>query len=176
MSASSTGMTPAQGPVDPIGMDRQEIENFLYVEAELLDEWRLDEWLELFTEDARYVVPCNDCPDGDPTRDLVLIDDDMVRLRSRVDRLNSRKAHREYPHASTSHQVTNVKIVEFNADDVAVRAAFTVWRFRNGSDDHYVGRYDYKLRRSEGRLKIARKRVVMQMSSLRPAATVSILL
>ena len=45
---------------------REEVEDFLYQEAELLDEWRLDEWAALFTEDARYVVPTTDLPDGDP--------------------------------------------------------------------------------------------------------------
>jgi len=35
----------------------REVENFLVREAALLDEWRLDDWLALFTEDARYLVP-----------------------------------------------------------------------------------------------------------------------
>ena len=49
---------------------REEVEDFLYQEAELLDEWRLDEWAALFTEDARYIVPTTDLPDGDPQKDL----------------------------------------------------------------------------------------------------------
>ena len=61
------------------------------------------------TEQTRYVVPCNDTPDGDPAQDLVLIDDDELRMRLRVERLNSRKAHREYPHSRTNHQVFNVR-------------------------------------------------------------------
>ena len=36
---------------------RQEAEDLLYKEAALLDEWRLDEWLELLTEDATYEIP-----------------------------------------------------------------------------------------------------------------------
>ncbi|MDP6228622.1 MAG: aromatic-ring-hydroxylating dioxygenase subunit beta, partial [Dehalococcoidia bacterium] len=43
-----------------------EVEQFLYHEAALLDEWRLDEWLTFFTDDARYVVPTTDLPEGDP--------------------------------------------------------------------------------------------------------------
>ena len=76
---------------------RQQVEDFLFREATLLDEWRLDDWSELFTEDARYVVPTTDLPEGDPARYLVFIDDDIFRLRARVKRLNSRHAHREYP-------------------------------------------------------------------------------
>lgn len=65
---------------------------FLYDEAHLLDEWRLDDWLELFTADARCVVPATDLPEGDPDKDLVLIDDDLGRLRGRVERLKSHRA------------------------------------------------------------------------------------
>jgi len=45
---------------------RQQVEEFLYAEAALLDAWVLDDWLLLFDEDAKYEVPCNDAPDGDP--------------------------------------------------------------------------------------------------------------
>src|SRR5262249_60439609 len=36
---------------------RQEIEDFLYREAELLDERRYREWLDLLAEDIRYWMP-----------------------------------------------------------------------------------------------------------------------
>ena len=41
---------------------KQEIEDFLYREAALLDAWQLDDWLELLTDDAQYRVPSNDRP------------------------------------------------------------------------------------------------------------------
>src|SRR6202011_4365383 len=44
---------------------RQEVEDFLYREAALLDEWRLEEWLEMLTDDAIYQVPSTDTPEGD---------------------------------------------------------------------------------------------------------------
>lgn len=106
-----TAVLPGIGTVT-----RAQVEDFLYAEAELLDDWDLDGWLALFTDDCRYVVPCNDAPDGDPTRDMVLIDDNALRLASRVERLNSRKAHREYPHSATSHQVSNVRLRAVDGD------------------------------------------------------------
>lgn len=157
-------------------VQRWEVEDFLYREALLLDEWRLDEWAELFTEDAHYIVPANDLPNPDANSDLVLINDDKQMLLGRVDRLKSRKAHREYPHASTRHQVSNVRIVAQTDSEIVLSAYFTVWRFRNGRDDHYVGRYDYRLRRVDGALRICYKRAVMDMTNLRPAGTVSIIL
>ena len=89
------------------------MEDFLYQEAALLDEWRLDEWLALFTVDARDVVPTTDLPDGDPKKELVFIDDDIVRLRARVERLKSRHGHREYPWSRTRRFITNVRVKRF---------------------------------------------------------------
>ena len=90
----------------------QQVEDFLYAEAALLDSWSLDDWLLLYDEDAKYEVPCNDAPDGNPDTDLLLIDDDYARLRARVARLNSRRAHREYPHSRTNHQIFNVRVAD----------------------------------------------------------------
>jgi p-cumate 2,3-dioxygenase subunit beta len=155
---------------------RAQVEDLLYGEAELLDAWDLDGWLGLFTDDCRYVVPCNDTPDGDPTRDLVLIDDDALRLRSRVERLNSRKAHREYPHSTTSHQVTNVRLRPVEGDELPVVAEFAVWRFRGDRSSCFVGRYRYRLRMVDGVLRIRSKRAVLAMTSLRGVADVAIIL
>jgi p-cumate 2,3-dioxygenase beta subunit len=163
-------------PVSIELVGRAAVEDLLYLEAHLLDEWRLEEWLELYTDDARYVVPSNDIPDGDAQRDLMLIDDDRNRMQARVVRLTSRKAHREYPHARTSHQTTNVRLLGTGTGDLSVRAAFTVWRFRNGRADYYVGHYLYRFRLVDGALRIADKRVVMDMTVLRPAGAVSIIL
>jgi p-cumate 2,3-dioxygenase beta subunit len=155
---------------------RPEVEDFLYHEAGLLDDWRLDEWVDLFTEDARYSVPCNDAPAGDASRDLMLIDDTMLRLRSRVERLNSRKAHREYPHSNTSHQVSNVRLGPVEGDELPVQAEFAVWRFRGERSVCYVGRYRYRLRLVEGRLRIAMKHCAMVNPSLRQVSDVAIIL
>jgi Small subunit of phenylpropionate dioxygenase len=35
----------------------REVEDFIAREAAMLDEWRLDEWLGLFTDDGRYSGP-----------------------------------------------------------------------------------------------------------------------
>jgi p-cumate 2,3-dioxygenase beta subunit len=171
-----TALEPAPAVSGVHDVTRADVEDFLYAEAELLDAWDLDTWLTLFTDDCSYVIPCNDTPDGDPSRDLVLIDDNALRLRSRVERLNSRKAHREYPHSTTSHQVTNVRLRPVEGDELPVVAEFTVWRFRGERSTTYVGRYSYRLRAVEGRLRIAGKRATLAMGSLRRVADVAIIL
>jgi p-cumate 2,3-dioxygenase beta subunit len=157
-------------------VQRADVEDFLYLEAELLDDWKLDEWLALYTEDARYVIPCTDDPDGDPGADLVLIDDNRLRMEARVERLNSRKAHREYPHSNTRHMVTNVRVSAPEGDEIPVRASFTVWRFRGDRAVHYVGGYTYRLVRAEDGFRIRSKRIVLDMTSLRSAYDVAIIL
>jgi p-cumate 2,3-dioxygenase subunit beta len=158
-----------------VGVSRQQVEDFLYAEAALLDSWSLDDWLVLFDEDAKYEVPCNDAPDGDPARDLMLIDDDYTRLAARVARLNNRRAHREYPHSRTNHQVFNVR-VDASGNVISVNASFTVWRFRAGRSSCYVGQYRYRLRRSDSRFRIAFKRAELDMTDLRDVSDVAIIL
>ena len=166
-----TAMAPSKQAIP-----RQQVEEFLYTEAALLDAWQLGHWLLLFDEDAKYEVPCNDALDGDPARDLMLIDDNYARLASRVDRLNSRRAHREYPHSRTNHQVFNVRVQDLPADELSVNASFTVWRFRAGRTSCYVGQYHYRLRRSAGGFRIAAKRAELDMTDLRSVGDVAIIL
>jgi p-cumate 2,3-dioxygenase beta subunit len=158
-----------------VAVSRQHIEDFLYAEAALLDAWKLDEWLQLFDQDAKYEVPSNDAIDGDPARDLMLIDDNYTRLTARIERLNSRRAHREYPHSRTNHQVFNVQ-TEDSAEDISVTASFTVWRFRASRSSCYVGRYRYLLRRSGDGYRIKTKRAELDLTDLRDVADVAIIL
>jgi p-cumate 2,3-dioxygenase beta subunit len=158
-------------------ISRAEVESFLYEEADLLDSWRLEEWLELVTEDVRYVVPCTDLPGGDPRRDLVLVDDDIVRLRARVRRLLSPRGHREFPRSRTRRLVTNVRIVEDDGTQATVTANFAVYRARNEEVLVFVGKYTYRLRRAPGGgLNISFRRAELDNESLRPHGTMSIII
>ena len=154
---------------------REQVEDFLFREAELLDDWRLDDWVALFTEDGRYVVPTTDLPEGDPQRDLVFIDDDITRLRARAVRLNSRHAHREYPWSRTRRFVSNVRVAETGDGELSVIANVMVYRFRSGEGAPYVGSVHYTLRRDNGELKIAYRRAVLDLEALSWHGAVSII-
>jgi p-cumate 2,3-dioxygenase beta subunit len=157
---------------------RSDVEEFLYREAALLDRWRLDDWLALFTDDAIYHVPTvGTAPDVTPDNTLFYVADDRVRLRERVVRLSKKSAHVEWPRSRTRHMVTNVLIDERGADELQVSAAFAVYRFKNGVSDVYVGSYRYRLQiTGDGRLMIREKRSMLDMDALRPQGRVSILL
>ncbi|HUN51530.1 MAG TPA: aromatic-ring-hydroxylating dioxygenase subunit beta [Candidatus Sulfotelmatobacter sp.] len=156
---------------------RAEIEDLLFLEAELLDDWRLQDWLALFTDDARYLVPPTDLgADAEPDATLFYIADDRFRLNQRVARLQKRTAHSEFPHSKTRHLVSNVRIKEIGEQEIKVAAAFVTYRTKDGVTDSFVGSYRYVLARSESGWKIREKRCLLDLDGLRPQGRISILL
>ena len=154
-----------------------EVEELLFREAALLDEWRLDEWLGLLTPDARYEVPSNDRPDAEPASTLFTIADDIERIRGRVTRLKDKNAHAEFPRSRTRRLISNVRIIGRNAAELRVEANFVVFRFRrDASVREYVGKYRYLLRLERGALKIARRQAVLDAMELGPMGLVSFIL
>ena len=147
--------------------ERAEIEEFLYHEAELLDDWELEQWRDLFTPDCRYLVPATDNPDGDPDRDLALIDDDAEGIRGRVQRLRSTWAHIENPRSTTTRFVSNVRVRPGTGEEITARCAVQVHRSRLAGTTSYVADVYYVLRRTPEGLRIASKRAVLGHSTLR---------
>ncbi len=89
----SAGMTRRR-PRRPRRVNRTlEIEDFLFREAALLDNWQLDEWQQLLTDDACYYVPPNDDPEGSPRNTLFIIADDRERIRQRIIRVLDPNCH-----------------------------------------------------------------------------------
>src|SRR5258707_14987004 len=90
---------------------RTDVEDFLFAEAELLDEWRLPEWLELFTDDAIYYVPATDLAvDASPDNNLFFVADDRFRLSERGKRFMKRNPHGEFPHSATRDLVSKGRV------------------------------------------------------------------
>ena len=166
---------PAKG--DGVAVSRVEIEDFLFHEADLLDNWRLDEWLALMTDDAAYFVPPNDRPDADHRFTLFTIADDIVRLRERVIRLKDPNCHAEYPPSRTRRLITNVRITGSDGGAISVEANFAVHRYRRGEPvREFVGHYRHKLRRVNGALKIAERSAILDAHELGPMGSVSFIL
>jgi p-cumate 2,3-dioxygenase beta subunit len=157
---------------------RLAVEDFLYHEAALLDAWRLDDWLALFTEDCRYAVPATDALESDPSQALGLIDDDKDRLTGRVDRLKSAKAYREFPWSRTTRLITNVRVADApdGSGDLDVVSNFSAHRYRKGDEQELVGVLKHRLTEVDGELRIREKRIEITNETLRPHGTVSIIL
>ncbi len=156
---------------------RHRVESFLYREADLLDRWQLEDWLTLFREDARYLVPPTDVPgdEADPDTSLFYVFDDYARIRERVVRLAKRTAHSEWPRSKTRHMVSNV-LAEALDGHVEAKASFAVYRSKDGVTDVFVGHYLYALVDEGETFRIREKKCVLDMEALRPHARISILL
>lgn len=156
---------------------RAEVEDLLFLEAELLDDWKLHEWLALYTDDATYSVPSTDLPpDADPGKSLFYIADDRVRMQERVVRLMKKSAHSEYPRSRTRHLVSNVRVGVTEGDLLSASAAFVTYRTKNGHTDAFIGSLRYRLQRQGGGLRIRDKRCVLDLDGLRPHGRISIIL
>ncbi len=166
----------------PAFISRAAAEDFLYTEAALLDDWRLDDWLTLLTEDACYWVPPNDTPEAEPTTTLFTIADDIRRIRARVTRLKDKAAHAEYPHSRTRRLITNVRVFAAEPSPAGepqarVEANFVVYRYRREERiREYVGCYRHTLRLCADGPRIARRIAVLDALELASLGSVSFIL
>lgn len=156
--------------------DIRTVEAFLFAEADLLDSWQLDDWLDLFEPDATYEIPATDNPVGRPDSTLYIIADDMVLLRGRVGRLQSPQGYSESPPSRTRRFITNVRIQEEHPDSLTVTANFMVTRMRKGNSDTYVGRYEHNLKKVPGGFRFVSRRAVLDHEALRPHGRITIIL
>jgi p-cumate 2,3-dioxygenase subunit beta len=157
-------------------VNRAEVEDFLYHEAMLLDEWRLDEWLALFEEGGRMEVPTTDNQGWDSETAGYFMADDYDLIRARVKRLKSRMAHAENPHSRTHRMVSNVVILERGERTIWVAANFVIHRYRDGGSYTYVGRYEHVLLVTPDGLRFRLRRSVPVMESMDPGARLSFIL
>jgi p-cumate 2,3-dioxygenase subunit beta len=156
---------------------RAQVEDFLYHEAGLLDDWKLDEWQQLLTDDAWYLVPPNDQPEGDHRTTLFLVADDRERIRQRVIRINDPNCHAEYPKSRTRRMISNVRIVAVDGDLITVLANFVCYRFRRYERvREYVGGYRYILKATGDSFRIKERRVIIDAHELGSLGSVSFIL
>src|SRR5215204_7415467 len=115
----------------------QEITDFLYREAELLDERRYREWLDLLADDIRYWMPIRrNVKLGDDesefTRansDINWFDEGKDTLSRRVKQIETGIHWAEEPVSRISHLVTNVQIVEASPSVADAQEALVKCRF-----------------------------------------------
>jgi benzoate/toluate 1,2-dioxygenase beta subunit len=137
------------------------IEQFLYHEAQLLDERRFEDWLALYDPDAWYWAPL-DPAETERKRSLALIDDNHPELELRIRRLREPSAHTEYPAPLATRAVSNVVLVD--AGSLTVRSKLLMHEFRRrevGVDDYrtFSATVRHGLRRDGDGFRIRWKRV-----------------
>jgi 3-phenylpropionate/cinnamic acid dioxygenase small subunit len=150
---------PARNPASATYF-RQEILDFLYLEAQLADEHKYAEWEALWAEDGIYWVPV-DGNDTDPTKTVSFIYDNRVRLRTRIAMLLTGERHAQVPPSDLARVLSNVLIHDHApGEDIDVSAAFVLIEYRR---EHIIwaGRVKYKLRPTEDGLKMVMKKIVL---------------
>ena len=159
---------------------KQEVEDFLYREAELLDERRYEEWLDLFTSDVHYWMPMRrnvprDEPEREFTRpgtDVNWFDEGKDTLTRRVRQILTGVHWAEEPPSRTCHVVANVQVLHATPDgpsptEIGVKSRFLVYRNRVETEtDLLVGKREDLLRRVDGQWKIARRKIVLDQNVL----------
>jgi phthalate 3,4-dioxygenase subunit beta len=147
---------------------------FLVEEAAMLDGRDWARWLDLLTEDVRYVMPVRVTTvidaGYDARADMAHFDEDRYALGKRVDRLLTEHAWTEDPPSRTRHLVTNVRTFAGDLDD-EVHVESTVLLFRSRGDDRepeYVcaGRRDV-LRSAGERHLLASREITVDEAVLR---------
>src|SRR5216684_1900386 len=159
---------------------KQEIEEFLYYEADLLDERRYEDWLALVAEDVRYWMPMRrnvkvDDIEREFTReglDISWFDEGKETLTRRVRQIQTGIHWAEEPVSRISHIVSNVRLLEASpswADpvEVTVRCRFLIYRNRVETEtDILVGKREDLLRRVDDQWQIARRKIVLDQNVL----------
>ncbi|MBV8085243.1 MAG: 3-phenylpropionate/cinnamic acid dioxygenase subunit beta [Chloroflexi bacterium] len=167
--------TELASPARERALLRVEIEDFLYYEAELLDERRYHEWLELFADDLRYWMPMRrNVEFGDWERettrelqDMCWMDEGKSTLRKRVDQILTGKHWAEEPLSRVCHLVTNVHVIEAGDEQVRASSRFLVYRNRQAVEtDFFVGRRVDTLRRHDDSWLIARREIFLEQNVL----------
>jgi p-cumate 2,3-dioxygenase beta subunit len=161
----------------PQVVTRAQVEDFLYHEAALLDDWKLDEWQALLTDDAAYYVPPNDQLEGNHRSTLFIIADDRERIRQRIIRINDPNCHAEFPKSRTRRMISNVRILEVGGDLVTASSNFVCYRFRRYERvREYVGGYRHVLQQAGDSFRIKERRVLIDAHELGSLGSVSFIL
>src|SRR5215813_7394228 len=152
---------------------RSEIEQFLYHEAWLLDQGRLDEWLALYTVDATYWIPLQ-ANQTDPLTTSSIVYDDRRLLEVRVRQFQHPRAHARMPAPRTVHQISNVQVVQVEGDTLRVVSTLVLVEYRRERQRVWGALVEHGLRRTAAGFRIAAKRVDLVNSEAELDGIVSI--
>ena len=154
----------------------REIEQFLYHEAELIDERRYTEWIDLLAEDIHYHMPIRrnfkfgewDRENSDSESEISWFDEGKRTLAGRVRQINTGVHWAEEPPSRVRHIISNVQVDDIQGDEVKVRSRFFVWTQRLADEvNMFVGKRDDILRRDpETGWKVAKRTILLDQNVL----------
>ena len=148
--------------------------DLLYRESDALDARRHHEWLQMLTEDIRYLVPVRVTTahtlENSFLPDMAHFDEDLYSLTKRVERFDTEYAWAEDPPSRTRRFVTNVRGWESNSpNEFVVRSNLLLFRSRGDTrePDILSARRTDLVRRVASELKLARREALLDESVIR---------
>jgi anthranilate 1,2-dioxygenase small subunit len=139
---------------------RQEVEDFNAAYAAALDEQRLTDWVEMFTDDAFYVVISRENADRGMPVGLIYCDS----KRMIYDRAFALEKTTMFAPRYLRHMIGNLQILGEGAQGtIRARANYVLFQVLYDRPDaklHQVGAYHDVFRRVDGALKLAERRCV----------------
>jgi 3-phenylpropionate/cinnamic acid dioxygenase small subunit len=160
---------------------KQEVEDFLYREADLLDERRFREWLDLLAEDLVYFMPIRrnvkfgQHAERENTRQgegISWFDEDKWTLTKRVEQILTGVHFAEEPLSRVTHMVSNVQLLEATpsaeaAREVVTRCRFLLYQNRVEYETYmFVGRRTDRLRRVGDDWQLAKREIILEQNVL----------
>jgi 3-phenylpropionate/cinnamic acid dioxygenase small subunit len=145
------------------GGERLELEEFVYLEAQLADESRYEEWEALLSDDMRYWVPVVQ-EGADPNRDVSIINDNRSRLATRLRQLRTGTRHSQAPRSVMRRMLSNLVFKLHEEGVYGVEANFVVHEFQTQSVNQlslWAGRAEYRLVRQGDELRMRLKKVLL---------------
>lgn len=143
-----------------------EVKAFLYREARLLDDERWDDWLACYAPSASFWMPSWDDDDRlteDPQSEISLIYyADRQGLEDRVFRIKTERSSATMPDTRTSHNISNVEIIEQDGSKVTVRFNWNTLSYRYKKSYSYFGMSRYEIDFSSEQPQILSKYVVLK--------------
>jgi 3-phenylpropionate/cinnamic acid dioxygenase small subunit len=136
----------------------REIERYLFREARLLDEGKMEDWLEMFSSECLYWIPISP-GGGNPLKEVSTAFDDRRRLEDRIYRLRTGYAWSQIPSSRTIRMLSNIEVWNDGENQLRARANFMLTEFRAGRQKLYSGWCGYRLKKEAGEWKIKVRQV-----------------
>ena len=145
----------------------EQVQEFLYREARYLDDKEWNNWLDLYASDAEFWMPAWDDDDKltqDPQNEVSLIwYGDKSGLEDRVFRINTeRSSATSLPEPRTSHNISNVEIIEQQDGSCRLRFNWFTAYYRYKTVDTYFGTSYYTLDTSGNQPLIKKKKIILK--------------
>ena len=140
--------------------DLREVEQFLYLEARLMDEKRWDEWQALFTEEGEYWMPASR-GQPDPLNHVSIMYEKSLLRAVRLKRYNHPNALSLQPMPYSVHTVSNVMLDSHDeiTGVIEVNSRFIVLEYRRDATCTYGGAYSHTLQSHDSSFRIRKKKV-----------------